>query len=193
MICIIPASRRKPGPTRQPARRVIGGSRLSPGRGLRGFAGLSILLTTAACTVGPDYDRPAAPVPAAYKEAAAKAGWQVAQPADGVSLAPKITVDDARIDWTSPGRHIERLVRACTPQPGSWTVFRGERLKVGPLRLGATGDLALVRATPERHQELARFSVLNGKTWNHPAMADGYLWVRNGAEMAAFDLRTPSR
>ena len=84
MICIIPASRRKPGPTRQPARRVIGRSRLSPGRGLRGFAGLSILLTTAGCTVGPDYDRPAAPVPAAYKEAAAKTGWQVAQPSDAL-------------------------------------------------------------------------------------------------------------
>jgi outer membrane protein assembly factor BamB len=51
------------------------------------------------------------------------------------------------------------------------------------------GDLALVRATPERHQEITRFRVLEGKTWNVPALADGHLLVRNLAEMAAFDLR----
>jgi outer membrane protein TolC len=39
-------------------------------------------LLLGACTVGPDYQRPAAPVPVAYKEAAAKEGWQIARPAD---------------------------------------------------------------------------------------------------------------
>jgi outer membrane protein assembly factor BamB len=51
------------------------------------------------------------------------------------------------------------------------------------------GDLALVRPNPERHEEIAKFSALNGKTWNHPSFADGILLVRNLQEMAAFDLR----
>jgi outer membrane protein assembly factor BamB len=51
------------------------------------------------------------------------------------------------------------------------------------------GDLVLVRATPEKHEELARFSVLEGKTWNHPALAEARLLVRNETQMAAFDLR----
>jgi methionyl-tRNA formyltransferase len=54
----------------------------------------------------------------------------VPQPADGVSLAPKIGVEDARIDWTAPALRVDRVVRACTPAPGAWTVFHGERLKV---------------------------------------------------------------
>ncbi|MFC5999745.1 methionyl-tRNA formyltransferase [Quadrisphaera sp. GCM10027208] len=55
------------------------------------------------------------------------------QPADGVSLAPKITVEDARVDWTLPATAVDRRVRGCTPVPGAWTTFRGERLKLAPL------------------------------------------------------------
>jgi outer membrane protein assembly factor BamB len=51
------------------------------------------------------------------------------------------------------------------------------------------GDLALVRAIPDKHEEIVRFPVLEGKTWNVPALSGGYLLVRNLAEMAAFDLR----
>jgi outer membrane protein assembly factor BamB len=51
------------------------------------------------------------------------------------------------------------------------------------------GELALVRATPERHDEVARFQAIEGKTWNHPVITDGRLLVRNVREMAAFDIR----
>ncbi|MEU0180347.1 methionyl-tRNA formyltransferase [Streptomyces sp. NPDC006207] len=57
------------------------------------------------------------------------------QPAEGVSLAPKITVDDAQVDWNAPALRVDRLVRGCTPAPGAWTLFGGERLKVGPVSL----------------------------------------------------------
>ncbi|SER53637.1 methionyl-tRNA formyltransferase [Actinokineospora terrae] len=57
----------------------------------------------------------------------------VEQSADGVSHAAKITVDDARVDFTHPGLAVDRLVRAVTPDPGAWTDFRGERLKLGPV------------------------------------------------------------
>ncbi|MFD1660781.1 methionyl-tRNA formyltransferase [Streptomyces caeni] len=54
----------------------------------------------------------------------------VPQSADGVTLAPKITVEDARVDWSAPALRVDRVVRACTPAPGAWTTFRGERLKL---------------------------------------------------------------
>lgn len=57
----------------------------------------------------------------------------VPQPDASATYAPKIEVEDARIDWTKDAQVIARLVRACTPAPGSWTTFRGERIKVGPL------------------------------------------------------------
>jgi methionyl-tRNA formyltransferase len=56
------------------------------------------------------------------------------QPADGVSLAPKITVEDAHVVWTEPAVAVDRRIRACTPAPGAWSTFRGERIKLGPVR-----------------------------------------------------------
>ncbi|NPC95156.1 methionyl-tRNA formyltransferase [Nocardioides sp. zg-DK7169] len=65
------------------------------------------------------------------------------QPEDGVSFAPKILVEDARIDWTLPAVQIDRQVRACTPGPGAWTTFEGERFKIAPVTLlDADGDEA---------------------------------------------------
>jgi methionyl-tRNA formyltransferase len=57
----------------------------------------------------------------------------VDQPADGVTYAPKITVEDARLDFTTPAVAVDRLARAVTPEPGAWAEFRGERLKLGPV------------------------------------------------------------
>jgi len=51
-----------------------------------------------------------------------------------------------------------------------------------------TGELVLVKATPDRYTEVAKFSALEGKTWNYPAIAEGRLLVRNQTQMACFDL-----
>jgi len=74
------------------------------------------------------------------------------QPSDGVTFAPKITVEDACVRWNDPAFAVDRRIRACTPAPGAWTTFRGERVKLGPVRPIANGpslpigDLAVERA-----------------------------------------------
>jgi methionyl-tRNA formyltransferase len=55
------------------------------------------------------------------------------QPAEGVSVAPKITVEDAHVDWGQSAVATDRRVRACTPAPGAWTTYEGERFKLGPV------------------------------------------------------------
>ena len=62
------------------------------------------------------------------------------QPADGVSLAPKLTVADAELRFDQPALAIDRRARACTPEPGAWTSFRGDRLKLGPVALEPSAD-----------------------------------------------------
>ncbi|GCD47242.1 methionyl-tRNA formyltransferase [Streptomyces paromomycinus] len=75
----------------------------------------------------------------------------VPQPADGITLAPKLEVEDAKVDWTAPALRVDRVVRGCAPAPGAWTVFRGERLKLMTVGLVtdrsdlAPGELAVTK------------------------------------------------
>ncbi|MEB4210455.1 methionyl-tRNA formyltransferase [Mycobacterium sp. 94-17] len=59
----------------------------------------------------------------------------VPQPADGVSIAPKIAVEQARVRWDLPALVVDRRIRAVTPSPGAWTLVGNLRLKLGPVRL----------------------------------------------------------
>jgi len=65
----------------------------------------------------------------------------VAQSAEGVSLAPKISVEDARVRWSTPALAVDRHIRGCTPAPGAWTTFRGERIKIHPVTLAVEAPL----------------------------------------------------
>jgi hypothetical protein len=56
------------------------------------------------------------------------------------------------------------------------------------LVLSETGEAILVAANPKQHEELGRFQALTGKTWNHPVIAHGRLYVRNAEEMACYEL-----
>jgi methionyl-tRNA formyltransferase len=64
------------------------------------------------------------------------------QPASGVSYAPKLTAEDARVRWQAPDFVVGRQIRACTPAPGAWTLLGGTRLKLGPVRVNAPGPAA---------------------------------------------------
>jgi outer membrane protein assembly factor BamB len=66
----------------------------------------------------------------------------------------------------------------------------GQMIEVGDVLgvMAESGDWVWVRMNPEKHEELAKFSVLKGKTWNPPALAGKYLLVRNDREAACFEL-----
>jgi methionyl-tRNA formyltransferase len=55
------------------------------------------------------------------------------QPAEGISLAPRIESADARVDWSHPAYVVDRRIRGVTPVPGAWTTWRGDRFRLGPL------------------------------------------------------------
>jgi outer membrane protein assembly factor BamB len=92
---------------------------------------------------------------------------------------------------------LDQGILACIDAASGELKYKAGRYGDGQVLLAAghlvittdDGEVVHVRATPAGHQELARISAVDGRTWNHPAMADGFLLVRNGAQMAAFDLR----
>ena len=65
----------------------------------------------------------------------------VPQPDDGVSLAPRLTPQDAQLHWDRPALALSRQVRACSPAPGAWTTVDGQRLKVRRVADGVAADL----------------------------------------------------
>ena len=91
---------------------------------------------------------------------------------------------------------LDNAILACLDAATGELMWKGGRYGSGQLLaagdhlvvLTERGDLVLVRATPARHEEVARFRALDGKTWNVPALAGGRLLVRNARQMAAFDL-----
>jgi outer membrane protein assembly factor BamB len=105
--------------------------------------------------------------------------------------------------FTSPVLHdgfiygLDEAILACIDASTGDLKWKGGRYGYGQVILASghlivlteEGELALVRADPSSHQEIARFAAIDGKTWNHPAMSDGILLIRNIEEMAAFDLR----
>jgi outer membrane protein assembly factor BamB len=96
---------------------------------------------------------------------------------------------------------LDESILACVDAATGELKWKGGRYGYGQVLLASghlivvteEGELALVQAAPDRHEEIVRFPALEGKTWNHPAMAGGVLLVRNGTEMAAYDLRLASR
>jgi outer membrane protein assembly factor BamB len=127
---------------------------------------------------------------------------EVNRTSDGMTARPVWQNVNMKNKFTSSVLHegyvygLDEAILACIDVRTGKRMWKGGRYGYGQVILASghlivlteRGDLVLVKATPERHEEVARFSAIEGKTWNHPAMADGILLVRNLREMAAFKL-----
>jgi len=125
---------------------------------------------------------------------------EVTQGESGFSARPVWSNTRMKNKFTSSVLHqgyiygLDEAILACVDASTGDLKWKGGRYGYGQLLLAADhlivlterGEIVLVKATPEKHEELAMFPAIEGKTWNHPAMADGVLLVRNANEMAAF-------
>lgn len=76
------------------------------------------------------------------------------QPSEGITTAAKITVEDARIDWSAAAVEVSRQIRATSPAPGAWSLLSGERFKVLAVAPAEDTDLAPGELRPERKRLL---------------------------------------
>jgi outer membrane protein assembly factor BamB len=128
------------------------------------------------------------------------AALEVTADASGFRAAPLWSSTRMKNKFTSSVLHeghiygLDEAILACVDASTGDLKWKGGRYGYGQILLASghlvvlteRGELALVRATPERHEEIATFPAIEGKTWNHPAIGDGVLLVRNANEMAAF-------
>ena len=117
----------------------------------------------------------------------------VPQPTDGISLAPKITVESARVGWELPAHVVDRRIRAVTPNPGAWTMIGDLRVKVGPVTVHHSADpLAPGEIRVERNAVLVGTGsqpvrlgqiqppgkkVMNAADWARGARLEGSVWA----------------
>jgi outer membrane protein assembly factor BamB len=129
-----------------------------------------------------------------------------------VELAPAGDAFEAKIVWqnnrmkarfNTPVLHeghaygLDEGILQCIDVSSGEQKWKGGRYGYGQVLLASghlvvlseRGEVALVKATPAGHRELAKFQAIEGKTWNNHAIAAGVLYVRNAAEMAAFRIR----
>lgn len=95
----------------------------------------------------------------------------VPQTNDGVSLAPKIEVADAAVQWHQPALAVDRQIRACTPAPGAWTTLRDQRVKILPVGAVDSTGAEFVRLAPGQLMAQGRTGWLVG-TGSDPVLLD---------------------
>lgn len=89
---------------------------------------------------------------------------------------------------------LDENILACVRASDGQLMWKGGRYGYGQLLLASghlvviseEGELVLLKATPEKQAEVAKFAAIDGKTWNVPAIENGLLFVRNSSEMACF-------
>jgi outer membrane protein assembly factor BamB len=125
---------------------------------------------------------------------------EVTRGESGFSVRPVWSNTRMKNKFTSSVLHqghiygLDEAILACLDASTGDLKWKGGRYGYGQLVFASghlvvlteRGELVLVEATPEGHRERAMFPAIEGKTWNHPAIADGVLLVRNANEMAAF-------